>query len=326
MRGEKSVRGKNNKIIKKKSILLVVLSILGVFLSINMNAEASQNEKTSLSIQYEAGESEFSLYQVANFSEYGKFDVIAPFKNYLNKIKGLGQLENLDSDDWRNLAFTLENLVIEDNLKATDEKKSDSKGNVSWENVPKGLYLILASQTKDAEYIYTPSPILVTVPNRDASGKWDAQVEIKHNKFEKEEIDKKTSLKIKKIWKDSENEKKRPSEIKVSLYKDGKVYDIVVLNAKNNWKHEWTKLSTSNKWTIAEKNVPDSYQVKYSKEGTTIYIVNEYEKPKEEKKPEKGKNEKEKELPQAGQLWWPVPILAMLGLMAILIGWIKRRA
>ena len=75
--------------------------------------------------------------------------------------------------------------------------------------------------------------------------------------------------------------------------------------------------------------MPDSYQVEYSKEGSTVYIENEYKKPKKEKEPEKDKNKKEqkkeKELPQAGQLWWPVPILTVLGLIALLIGWIKRR-
>ena len=317
------MKEKNNKLMKNKNILLVMLCILGVFLIFHVSVNASEKEQTKLSIQYEEGEAEFALYQVANFSENGKFEVIAPFKNYMSKIKGLNQLESLDSDGWRKLASTLESLVVENNLKAADEKKSDSKGNVSWENIPKGLYLILGSQTKDAEYIYTPSPVLVTVPNRDASGTWVVQVEVKHNKLEKEKIDKKTSLKVKKIWRDSEDKTKRPSEIKVGLYKDGKLFDTEVLSSKNNWKYEWTGLSSSNKWTVVEKNVPDSYQVEYSKEGTTVYIINEYEKPKEEKKPEK---EKKKELPQAGQLWWPVPILATLGAAALLIGWIKRKA
>lgn len=305
---------------KNKNILFLT-ALLGVFLSFCMNADASEDVGPSLTLHYEAGEAEFFLYQIADFSEIGEFDVIAPFSKYSKKVKGLNNMEDHDSDEWRKLAFTLENLVTENKIKPTNTKKSDSKGNLTWKNIPKGLYLVLGEQTKDEKYVYTPSPVLITVPNRDALGRWNSQVEVEHNKLETESIDKKTSLKVVKVWKDTDYKEKRPSEIKVKLYRDGKSYDTVVLNTKNNWKYEWTDLSVSNKWTVAEKNVPDSYQVEYSKEGTTVYIINEYKKPKEDRKPEKGK-----ELPQAGQLWWPVPILAVLGLTAILIGWIKRKA
>ena len=319
---------KSDCLLKYRNTFLLI-AVLGVFLSFCVKVDASGDAGPSLALHYEAGEAEFYLYQVADFSETGTFDVIAPFSKYCNKIKGLNDLENHDSDDWRKLASTLENLVIENKIKPTNTKKSDSKGNLKWKNIPKGLYLVLGEKTKDSKYIYTPSPVLITVPNRDAAGNWDSHVEIEHNKLEKEEIEKKTSLKVVKIWKDSDYKEKRPSEIKVKLYRDGKSYDTVTLNAKNNWNHEWKDLSVKYKWTVTEENVPDSYQVEYSKEGTTVYIENEYKKPKIEKKPDKDKDkkdqEKQKELPQAGQLWWPVPILAVLGLAALLIGWMKRR-
>ena len=305
------------------------IAVLGVFLSFCVKVDAAGDAGQSLALHYEAGEAEFYLYQVADFSETGKFDVIAPFSKYCDKIKGLNDLENHDSDDWRKLASTLENLVVENRIKPTNTKKSDSKGNLTWKNIPRGLYLVLGEKTKDSKYIYTPSPILITVPNRDAAGNWDSQVEIEHNKLEKQSIDKKTSLKVVKIWKDSGYKEKRPSEIKVKLYRDEKSYDTVTLSKKNNWKYEWEGLSVEYKWTVTEENVPDSYQVEYSKEGTTVYIENEYKKPKKEKKPDKDKDkkdqEKQKELPQAGQLWWPVPILAVFGLTALLMGWMKRR-
>lgn len=31
------------------------------------------------------------------------------------------------------------------------------------------------------------------------------------------------------------------------------------------------------------------------------------------------------DLPQTGQLWWPVPILAIAGLMLMIVGIIRRR-
>ena len=47
-----------------------------------------------------------------------------------------------------------------------------------------------------------------------------------------------------------------------------------------------------------------------------------------EKTPEKSEASvlpKVQKLPQTGQLWWPVPILAVLGIIVWMIGWIKRR-
>ena len=270
---------------------------------------------------------EQSLYHVADFKENGTFTVVDPFVKYSAKVKGMDSLEKLDANGWRNLSVALESFVAENDLKPISVKKSNSDGIVNWEDVSKGLYLILGKQTKDADYIYTPSPILITVPNIGADGKWDYQVSIKHSKVEKAPIGKKISLKTIKVWKDADNRSKRPSEIKVNLYRDGKFYEKVTLNKKNNWKNEWIDLSSEYKWTLIEVNVPDSYQVEYSKEGSCVYIINELEKPQEDiPKEENPKNDSQgNKLPQTGQLWWPIPILAILGLGIWMIGWMKRR-
>ena len=34
----------------------------------------------------------------------------------------------------------------------------------------------------------------------------------------------------------------RPSEVVIELLKDGKLYDTVTLNEKNNWRHTWRGL------------------------------------------------------------------------------------
>ena len=316
---------KNYKILKNKLILFVIC-ILSVFLPLCIKTNASEEISASLTLNYEAGKTEFFLYQIASFSENGKFEVTAPFDDYVKKINGLDRLEELDGEGWRTLANTLENCVLEKKIKPMDTKESDDKGSVSWINISKGLYLILGEQTKDEKYIYTPSPVLVTVPNRDADGAWDCHPVIVHNKLDKKEIGKKTSLEVVKVWKDSGNKEKRPSDVKINLYKDGKIYDTVTLNAKNNWKYKWKGLSADHKWTVGEKDVPEFYRVEYSKEGSKVYVINHYRTPDEVLYPDSPKPEKDKTLPQTGQLWWPVPILAVLGMTAFLIGWIKRKA
>jgi tetratricopeptide (TPR) repeat protein len=126
-----------------------------------------------------------------------------------------------------------------------------------------------------------------------------------------------TTCKVLKSWK-NDSAAKRPKSITVYLLRDGEVFDTVILNSANNWRYTWDKLDSSYKWTVAEK-VPDNYTVTITKEGVTYLITNtgKDEPPKKEEKPPK--------LPQTGQLWWPVPILAVLGLMFILIGCIRRR-
>lgn len=323
------MKGTICKILQLKSVLFT-MALLCVFLPFCMNVCAKEDTPQTIIIEYTAGETEFSLYRVADFKENGTFTVVDPFVEYSAKVKGMNSLETLDADGWRKLSVALENLVVGNDLKPISVKKSDLDGMVSWEDVSKGLYLILGKQTKDADYIYTPSPILITVPNIGADGKWDYQVDIKHSKVEKIPLNKKVSLKTIKVWKDTDDRSKRPSEIKVALYKDGKFYERIILNRKNNWKYEWKNLSPGHKWTVLEMNVPDSYQAEYSKEGSCIYIINELEKPDDSEKPKEDKpkgdtQEKENKLPQTGQLWWPVPILAIMGLTAWMIGWLKRR-
>ena len=311
------MKGTICKILQLKSVLFA-MAVLCVFLPFCMNVCAKEDAPQTITIEYSAGETEFSLYHVADFKENGTFTVVEPFVKYAEKVKGMNSLGTLDVNGWRNLSVALESLVAENNLKPISVKKSGLDGIVSWKDVSKGLYLILGKQTKDADYVYTPSPILITVPNIGADGKWDYQVEIKHSKVEKTPLDKKISLKIVKVWKDANDRSKRPAEIKVNLYKDGKFYERVTLNKKNNWKYEWKNLSPSHKWTVMEKNVPDDYQVEYSKEGNCTYIINELKEPQEN-------DSKEDKLPQTGQLWWPVPILASLGFGIWMIGWTKRR-
>ena len=58
-----------------------------------------------------------------------------------------------------------------------------------------------------------------------------------------------------------------------------------------------------------------NYQIKASPKPSVTKT--ETEKPPTEKPPTK--------LPQTGQLWWPVPVLILAGLLLIILGWICRR-
>jgi len=113
---------------------------------------------------------------------------------------------------------------------------------------------------------------------------------------------------VQKIWKDEGHEAERPKEIQVILLRDGEVYETVILNEANQWNYQWTDLDGTYEWTVEELTELDKYTSSVTRDGNTFLITNTYS-----------------EIPQTGQLWWPVPILIALGMGLIVLGLLRRR-
>ena len=303
----------------KKYVFITFAMILGLLLSFNGKVSAEE-QSIRLTLECEVEEMKISIYKIAEISENGTYQLQKPFDSYKSKIHGLAELHDLDSEGWRVLAGTLETTVAADSVKALSVQTADEEGKIVFEDLEKGLYLIVGSKIRDDQYSYTPSPMILALPIEGASGAWDYQPVIRYSKIEKEELKNEKNLEVVKIWKDSKHKEKRPKEITVALLKNGKVYETVKLNEKNQWSYQWKALSAKEQWTVVEKDIPDSYRVEYSKNGEKIYIVNYV---KDSETPDSDKPEK---LPQMGQLWWPVPILTLAGLSAMIIGMFKRKA
>ena len=303
----------------KKYVFITFAMILGLLLSFNGKVSAEE-QSIRLTLQCEVEEMKISIYQIAEFSEGGTYQLQKPFDSYKTKIHGLSELHALDSEGWRVLAGTLETTVAADSVKALSVQTADEEGKIVFEDLEKGLYLIVGSKTQDDKFSYTPSPMILALPMEGTSGELDDQPVVRYSKIEKDELKNERNLEVVKIWKDEKAKEKRPKEITVALLKNGKVYKTVKLNEKNQWSYQWKALSAKEQWTVVEKNIPDSYRVEYSKNGEKIYIVNYV---KDSETPDPDKPEK---LPQMGQLWWPVPILTLAGLSAMIIGMFKRKA
>ena len=123
------------------------------------------------------------------------------------------------------------------------------------------------------------------------------------------------------MWDDA-NSSNRPTEVIVQLLRDGKVYDTVSLNSGNNWRYTWSDLDDSYTWTVVEKACK-GYTVQVERDGITFVITNtrEVDVPDNPTPPKPTKPT----LPQTGQLWWPVPLLMMGGLLFLVIGLFYRR-
>lgn len=111
----------------------------------------------------------------------------------------------------------------------------------------------------------------------------------------------KTYLAADKLWVGGKN---HPTSVTIELRDGDTVVDTVTLGDWNNWHYSWHDLDASVKrnWNVVEVNVPDGYTVSYSFNGTTFTVRNT------------------EKLIQTGQLNWPVPVMAVLGLALLCVG------
>ena len=249
----------------------------------------------------------FSVYRVADISENGTYTLAGDFVQYSVC------LDNLNSSGWRALAQTLDAYAARDAISPFLTQETEQDGSFQITGLSAGLYLVSGEQYVDGNLIYTPEPMLVSVPGQTASGEWNYNIEVSC-KFDRENAQALlTSRKVQKVWADEGNEEKRPEEISVQLLENGIIVDTVVLNRENNWEYTWENLSGSSKWQIAETSVPDGYTVTATQENNVFVLTNTYPA------------EQPTRLPQTGMLWWPVPILVCSGLLFLAAGLVLRR-
>ena len=164
----------------------------------------------------------FSIYRVASVSEDGAYRLTSDFEQYSVS------LENLDSSGWRALTQTLDAYVARDGIVPLITRETGQDGRFQLTGLSVGLYLVTGGQYVDGNTVYTPQPMLVSIPGQAVDGEWDYSVEVSC-KFDKEDTaDSSVSRKVQKVWKDDGNKEKRPENITVQLLKNGNVVDTVV--------------------------------------------------------------------------------------------------
>lgn len=310
-----------------------------------------------------------NLYKVADMDKNLQFTRVGRFESYdeaFAKIEGTNRLAINDpsftSEQWSKLAETLSNVVAADQNKPEPIKTGTTDattGEVTFDELGVGLYLILGNSTVSGNVRYTPTPMLATLPVWNGeTNDWSFGENEGTLKFTPLNIgggggDPTTlSRSVLKVWDDDGNEDARPASITVDLIRDGAVYQTVTLNAGNNWRYTWTGLSANSDWNLVEHLDSENYTVSYNRQGTTFVVTNTYTEeidpenpplidqpdlpgdPDEPGEPEDPGVEIEDpdvplvdlpELPQTGLLWWPVPVLAVAGVVMILVGLVRRR-
>lgn len=328
-------------------ICIFCLLFLSLYMMLPMQSKAADKidleENVSVTIFHEIdgkgiADVEFSIYRVGNISKNGKSGFSANIKKY-----GL-ELDMGSSSAIKSTADALQGYLLRDKVSPLYTAKTDANGVVVFQaegTMKPGLYLICGkSYTLDDGRICNIQPNLRVLPEIDENGTpmYEIKVESKH-----EVVEDSAKIKVVKVWKDKTTEY-RPREIKVQLINTvtKEVYSTAALKDANKWSYTWNDLPSGYTWTVVEKTVPEHYTLSSDRNGYTIRLTNTSDKSapedpvQEPEKPEKpntpdtlepGTPESPKtgKLPQTGTLWWPVPLMAIVGIGFIIIG-VSRKA
>lgn len=296
----------------KKRFLPLLCGIL-LLLSAALPVSAAETGSITVLFQYEnepvAGAS-YALYKAAEWNG-SAYSLVAPFAGYPVDLS-----DDPTSDDWKAVASTLSAYAARDNIAPLMTGETDETGRLRFENLTDGLYLLVGAAVQKEDTLLLSQPMLVSVPYEKADGSRDQEVVTEPKYDIRKTTDETISRRAFKIWKDDGNESKRPQEITVQLLCDGKVYEEQVLSAANNWAYTWEGLDAAHNWQLTEKEVPEDYTVQITQEGVTFTVTNTNDNPP----PPPPDEPDEPNLPQTGLLWWPVPVLAVIGAATLFIG------
>lgn len=257
----------------------------------------------------------FDIYLVAVPSASGGYEMTGAFRTLAV------DLDDMTAEKMLAIAGTLDAYVNLFNFTPTASGTINEGGFLTFTGLEPGLYLVRGHSYQRDGYTYTTTPFLIYLPTYDEAGnRWGYDMSVNPKYTAKPDGgNEPVERRVLKIWNDSGSEADRPKEITVYLLRNGAIYDTVILNRENQWRYSWTNLDPGFVWTVAEA-VPSGYTVSISQEGITFVITNS--KPPVPPPPPPPPPP---ELPQTGQLWWPVPCLVIAGMFLFLVGYIRSR-
>lgn len=304
---------KTNKLHRRWIVLFsILLAVLLLPIKSIAHDRPNIDQKVSITISADTKDVSFRLYHVAELTGDVQFKLTNVFADYQVDF----DLNDLNQESWKTAAGTLAGYVKRDNLPSDYNGRTDDEGNLTISNISTGLYLVLGDDVETETEIRTLSPFMISLPNLTEEDQWDYGP-IVAPKSESHEKPVKVSCQVRKIWKDN-HYSGRPHSIEVQLLNGNQIYEEVTLNKENNWSYVWDNLPSEGNWHVVEKKVPEKYRVTVEREGNSFIVINAGDFSQPPRVPG-GK------LPQTGQLWWPVPILLIAGLVLLLIGMKKGK-
>lgn len=278
---------------RRKMITLCLTVLLILTCSFTVFAQDFDTQKTgvisvTLTEQYDKEPivgAELSVYYVATVvmdaDENLIYDYTEDFEQFDTAIDDISLATKLD-------AFVSQYSVP--SVKIT----TNAHGTALCEELPLGLYFV--KQTGAVEGFAPCTPFLVTLPN-EKNGEYMYEV----NASPKTEVARLTSITIKKVW-NTDTSTEAADSVTVQLLKNGNVVKTAILDAQNNWQVTYADMPESDAYSIKEIDIPKGFTATYSKTGYVFTVTNT------------------STLIQTGQLIWPIPVLAVSGMLLIAVG------
>ena len=231
-----------------------------------------------------------NICQIATLNNAGYYPVTA-FENSGIYISGIINSPNESSA--KSVTDYIKNNQI-DVLSAVSQN-----GKATFSDLDLGIWVVFCGE--DSKYTF--NPYIVFSPY-ESGGKlyYEVSSEPKLEDNAPSEI----NIYVIKKWEDKNNaSKKRPESVTIELLNGDKVVSSVVLGEENGWAHTFTGVSNDCNYSVREKTVAN-YKVDYSGDITNGFVVtNTYNGEK---------------LPQTGQYWWPIILIAIAGAGFIVLG------
>lgn len=273
-------------------IVALMLSTLMPVFAVNKN-EPDLSRNGSISISLNDGDTalssaEITLYRVTELVKKGSIFEYAFVDTFASSGVSADDLSDEQTAE-------LLSEYAKSNKIGGISAKTDKKGHVKFDELELGMYL--AVQTGSVQGFADCTPFLISVPLNDL-GNFIYDVDA----TPKTDIARLVDVTVKKVWND--NGKKHPNTVTVQLMKGTKVIETVNLSEQNNWSYKWTDIPSSDSYSVQEINMPKDYTATYKQNGFDFTVINT------------------STLIKTGQLNWPVPLMAGVGLFLFVIGWI----
>jgi len=247
----------------------------------------------------------FELHRIANMNDMAQFELLPAFSGFSGDINHLET-----AADWAMAAEEMKLLSV--GLMPDAAETSGDDGLAIFDHIQPGLYLVSGAPVEIIPWAYTFTPFIVSIPTRDVDDAWLYDV-FSDVKLEKSPTH--IDIDVVKVWDDLGLEDDRPNTIYVDLLCDGEPIDVALLHAGNSWSHTFTNLPAAHEYTVKERDVPFWYEVSYEVINGVLVVRNTH---RTDVTPTP-------DIPATGQLWWPVPLLAGLGMLMVIAGWYIHR-
>ena len=298
------------------------------------------------------------IYKVADISSNGQFTLFGTYSRINNfPVTDINKIN--DQETWKKMASVIGGFIYQNNIWPTATITTNDEGVAHFTGIDLGLYYVDPVIKEANDCIYSFDPFMISVPGLNDKDEWVNPVTavVSKVKCKITQLPKDTSYEVLKVWNDAGYESNRPSSITVHLYCDGALYKTVTLSASNNWSYSW-KYMEGHSWTVSEQT-SGRYTVSLTTGGNTFRITNTYNPPDTPDTPETPETPNTpdtpqtpetpvesvlgavrsavpevlgavrdrlpqvlgaRRLPQTGQLWWPLPILVIIGILLIIKG------